>query len=154
VPVIKLKSVLSSNIDPSAIASGSAQSSFDSYDLSSDDDEYLTTNNVAETTPGPSCCAARILAPASLYLISPPEARKSRGQMNQNLNDYDSDLRVFSSTFWILDITDWWRQPEETHSKYADLSNGACTIFSIIPHGVGVEASFSLVRYVISWRYS
>jgi hypothetical protein len=59
-----------------------------------------------------------------------------------------------SNTFWIPDITDWWRQQEETHSKYADLSNVACNIFSIIPHGVGVEACFSLDRDDIGWRQS
>jgi len=59
-----------------------------------------------------------------------------------------------SSTFWIPDITDWWWQQEETHSKYADLSNVARDIFSIIPHGVRVEASFSLGRDVIGWRKS
>jgi len=59
-----------------------------------------------------------------------------------------------SSTFWLPDITDWWRQQEETHSKYADLSNVASDIFSIIPHGVGVESSFSLGRDVIGWRQS
>jgi hypothetical protein len=60
----------------------------------------------------------------------------------------------FTSTFWILDITDWWRQQEETLSKYTDLSNVAHDIFSIIPHGVGVEASVSLGRDVIGWRKS
>jgi len=59
-----------------------------------------------------------------------------------------------SSTFWIPDITNWWRQQEETHSKYSDLSNVARNIFSIIPHGVGVEASYSLGRDVIGWRES
>jgi len=59
-----------------------------------------------------------------------------------------------SSTFWIPDITDWWRQQVETNSKYADLSNVARDIFSIIPHGVGVEASISLGRDVIGWRQS
>jgi len=59
-----------------------------------------------------------------------------------------------SSTFWIPDITDWWRQQQETHSKYADLCNVARDIFSTIPHGVGVEASFSLGRDVIGWRQS
>jgi hypothetical protein len=59
-----------------------------------------------------------------------------------------------SSTFWIPDITDWWRQHEETHSKYADLSNVARDIFSIIPSGVGVEASSSVGRDVIGWRQS
>jgi len=59
-----------------------------------------------------------------------------------------------SSTFWIPDITDWWRQQEETHSKYADLSNVARDIFSIIPQGVRVEASFALGGDVIGWRQS
>jgi len=50
--VNKLETVPSSNLIPSAMASGSYQSSFDPYDLSSDDEEYITANNVAETTPG------------------------------------------------------------------------------------------------------
>jgi len=58
----------------------------------------------------------------------------------------------FSSTFWIPDITNWWCQREETHSKYADLSTVVRDIFSIIPHGVGVEARFSLGRDFIGWR--
>jgi len=52
VPVNKPENVLSSNLVPSTTASGSGQSSFDPYDLSSDDDDYLKPNNVAETTPG------------------------------------------------------------------------------------------------------
>ena len=154
VPVNKLETVTTSNLVPSATASGSYQSSFDPYDLSSDDEEYLTPNNVAETTPGRSDRAARLLTAARLYLNSPPEAPKNWGQINPNLNDYHSDPMEISSTFWIPDITDWWRQQEETHSKYADLSNVARDIFSIIPHGVGVEASFSLGRDVIGWRQS
>ena len=105
-------------------------------------------------TPGQSDRTARLLTAARLYLNSPPEAPKNWGQINPNLNDYHSDPMEISSTFWILDITDWWRQQEETHSKYADLSNVARDIFSIIPHGVGVEASFSLGRDVIGWRQS
>jgi len=58
------------------------------------------------------------------------------------------------STFSLPDITDWWRQQEEMHSKYTDLSNVAINIFSIIPHYVRVEASFSLRRDVIGWRQS
>jgi hypothetical protein len=59
-----------------------------------------------------------------------------------------------SSTCWLPDITDWWWQQEETHSQYADLSNVARDIFSIIYQGVGVEASFSLGQDVIRWRQS
>jgi hypothetical protein len=103
---------------------------------------------VAETTLGRSDRAARLLAAARLYLNSPPELPQNWGQINPNLNDYHSDSMEISSTFWLPDITDWWQQQEETHSKYADLSNVACYIFSFIPHGVGVEASFSLGREV------
>jgi hypothetical protein len=77
-------------------------------------------------------------------LNSPPEAPNNWGQINPNLNDYHIDSMEISRIFSTLDITDWWRQQEETHSKYADLSNVAHDIFSIIPHGVGVEACFSL----------
>jgi hypothetical protein len=52
VPVNKLETVPSRNFVPSAMASGSIQSSLDPYDLSSDDKEYLTPNDVAESTPG------------------------------------------------------------------------------------------------------
>jgi len=38
------------------------------------------------------------------------------------------------------------------HRKYPDLSNVAHAIYSIIPHGVGVESSISLGPYIISWR--
>ena len=58
------------------------------------------------------------------------------------------------STFWLPDITDWWRQQEEMHWKYADRSNVAREIFSFMPHGVGVEASVSLGRDVIGGKQS
>jgi hypothetical protein len=66
-PAYKLETLPSSNLVTSATASGSDQSSLDPYDLSSNDDEYLTPNNVAEKTPGQSDCAARLLTVARLY---------------------------------------------------------------------------------------
>jgi hypothetical protein len=143
-----------SNIFPSANVAGFGQSSFDPYDSSSDDDEYLTPKCVAETSPGRGDRAARLLTAPRLYSNSPPESPKNWGQVNPNVIDYHSDPMEISSTFWLTDITDWWRQQKETHSKYADLSNVACDIFSIIPHGVRVEARFSLGRDVIGWRQS
>jgi len=154
VPVNKPETVLSSNLVPSATASGSYQSSFDRYDSSSDNEKYLMPNNVAETTPGRCDRTARLLTAARLYLNSPPEAPKNWGQIHPNLNDYHSEPMEISSTFWIPDITDWWHQQEETHSKYVNFSNVARDIFSIIPHGVRVEASFSLGRDVIGRRQS
>jgi hypothetical protein len=103
---------------------------------------------VAETTPGRSDRTARILTATRLYLISPPEAPKYWGQINPNLNNYHSDPMDMSSRFWIPEISDWWRQQEETDSKYTKLCNVARDIFSIKQHGVGVEASFfSWPRY-------
>jgi hypothetical protein len=128
----------------SANAAVFGQSSFDPYDLSSDDDEYLMCKCVAETTPWRSHCAPLLLTTAMLYLHSPPESPNNWGQVNPNVSDYDSDPMEISSTYLLRDITDWWRQQEERHSNYADLSNVACTIFSFIPHGVRMEASFFL----------
>jgi len=51
VPVIEPETIPNNNVFHYPPASGSGQFSFDPYDLSSDDEEYLTPNNVAETTP-------------------------------------------------------------------------------------------------------
>jgi len=111
-------------------------------------------NTVDETTPGQSDRPARLLTAAKLYLNSPPELPENWGRINPNLDDYHSDPMKISSTFWLPDLTDWWWQQEETHSKYANLCNVVQDIFSIITHDVGVEASSSLGRDVIGWRQS
>jgi len=108
--------------------------------------------NVPETTPGRSDRAARVLTAARHYLNSLPEAPTNWGQINPNLNDYHPDPMEISSSFWIPDISYWWRQQEETHTKYANLSNVARDILSVITHGVGVEASFSIDPYVFGYR--
>jgi len=82
VPVNTQETVPTSNFVPSATASGSYQSSFDPYEVSSHDEEYLTPKNVAETTPGRSDCAAILLIATRLYLNSRPEAPKNWGQIN------------------------------------------------------------------------
>jgi hypothetical protein len=76
-----------SKLVPFTTVSASGQPSFEPYDLSSDDEEYLTPNNVAETTPRRSDCATRFLTASRLFLNSPPEAPKNRGQIDPNLND-------------------------------------------------------------------
>ena len=113
----KQENLPSSNLIPSETVLGSCQSSFDPYDLSSNDEEYLMPDNVAETTPGGSNRAARLMTAARLHLNSPPEAPKKCGQINPNVNDYNSDPMEMSSTFWSLGITNWWRQLKETHSR-------------------------------------
>jgi len=152
VPVNQHESLPLSNLILSTMASGSCQSSIDPYDLSSDDEGYLIPNNVAGMTPKPSDHAARLVTTARLYSNSPPEATRNWGQINPNLHHYHSNPMEIRSTFWLPDITDWWRQQKETNSKYSDVSNEARKIFSIIPRGVRVEASFSLGQDVIGWR--
>jgi len=153
-PVTESKNLPNNNLSFSAMASRSAQCSYDPYDLSSDEKEYLMPNNVAKMTPRRSDHAAHLLTATRLYLNSPTKLPQSWRQINPNLNDYHSDPMEIRRTYWLPDITDWWRQQEETHSKYADLSNVASKIFSIIPHGVEVEACLSLGRDVIRWRQS
>jgi len=152
--VTKHEKLQSNDFIHSATPSQSGQSSFDPYDLSSGDEEYLMPENLAEMTPGRSDRAPCLSHAASLYLNSPPESPKNWGWVNPNHDDYHFDQMEISSTFWTPDIAERWRQQEETRSKYADLSNVASDIFSIIPHGVGVEASFTLGRDIIGWRQS
>jgi len=52
------------------MASESNQPSFDPSDLHNNDEEYITSKNVAETIPGTSDHAVSILAAAKLYLNS------------------------------------------------------------------------------------
>ena len=99
VPINISQILPSSDHISSATASWSCQSSFDPYDLSSDDQEYITPDNVAETTPGRSDRAGRSLTTARLYLNSPPEAPKNWGQINPDPKDYHSNPMEFSSTF-------------------------------------------------------
>jgi len=80
VPVNYPDNVLSSNLVPSAIASGSGQSSSDPYDLSSDDQDYLMPSNLAITTPRQSDPTARLLTTIRLCLNSPREAPKNLGK--------------------------------------------------------------------------
>jgi len=109
---------------------------------------------VAPATPARSDCAARLLAATRLYLTSPPEASKNWLHNNPNLNDYHPYPMEISSTSWICTINYWWRQQEESHWKYADLSNLVHDIVSIIWRGLEVEASFSLGHRVVGWSQS
>jgi len=151
---LKLESVRHSNLFSRIMASRLGQTSHAPYDFSSDDEEYLMPENMAETTPGRSHCAASLITATRLYLNSLPELPHKWGQVNPNHNDYLSDAMESSSTFWIQDITDWWHQQKQMHLQYANLSSVARDILSPIPHGICREASYSIGRDVISWMHS
>jgi len=82
-PVNVPENVPSSNLIPAAIATRSGRSSFDPYDLSSDDERYSTPNNVAERTPEQRDRVPPLLSTARLYLNSPPEALNNGGKLFQ-----------------------------------------------------------------------
>jgi len=104
--VVKSDNTLNNNLSFFEMASRGGQSSYDPYDLSSDDDEYSMLTIVTETSPRNSDRAARSLTAARLYLNSPPELPHNWGQSNPNLNDYHSDSMKISCTFWLPDITE------------------------------------------------
>ena len=106
--VTKHEKLQSNDFIHSAMPPQSGQSSFDPYDLSSGDEEYLTPKNLAKTTPRWSNRAARSLTATRLYLNLPPELPMNWGQVNSNLDDCHSDPMEISSTFWIPDIAEWW----------------------------------------------
>jgi len=57
-PIITPESVPNNNHFSSEMGSRSGQSSYDPYDLSSDDEEYIMPEDVAKMTPGQSECSA------------------------------------------------------------------------------------------------
>jgi len=64
--VIKPEKIPASNLVSSGKASGFGESSFDLYDLSSDDEEYLTATSMSETTPRLSDRAVCLLSAVRL----------------------------------------------------------------------------------------
>jgi len=103
------------------------RSCLDRYDLSSHDEQYCTQNNVAETKPGQSDCAACLLTARRLDLNSLPEARQNWRQSNPNVNDEHSDPMEMGSIFWTPDICDWWRQQHEIFNVWL-FSTGNCQL--------------------------
>ena len=104
--------------------------------------------------PGQSNRTVGLWTAAWLYLNSLPELPKYWEHANLSLNNYHTNSIDICSVFWLPDITELWRQEEEKHPKYTDLATVLCNISSTIPHGVGVEARFSVERNVIGWRQS
>jgi hypothetical protein len=128
----------------SRTAFGLSQFTINPSDLSSNANDFIIPNNVAEVTPG--CCdrTANVLTAARLNFHSLPHAPKMWGQINQNCSHYHSDRIEISRIFWIHNITIRWHMQEETQSKCANLANVTCDISFCIPYGVRAEATVTL----------
>jgi hypothetical protein len=114
-PVTYPRRLLNTNLVSFIMATRSSQSVYDSFGLSCNDEEYIMTNMVAETTPGQSYRAARILITTSLYFNSPSELPQNWSQIIPNLDNNHSDPMEICSTLWLPDITDRWRQQDKTY---------------------------------------
>jgi len=102
-------------------------------------------------TPRQSDHTAHLWTTTRLYLNPPPESPKNWGQRNLNLSGYHSDPMEISSTVWIPNITNWWRQHGERHSTDANLTNVARDMVCITPDAVGVDTRFALGQDDIGW---
>ena len=75
------------------------------------------------------------------------------GQHPPKTDDLKSENpQQLTAAIWKPDVAAYCREQEVSCMEYAPLARMACDVFSVIPHGVGVEASFSLGRDVLGWR--
>jgi len=137
--IIKPERILCNNLFPSAMTSGFGQSSFDPYDLSSDDEEYEMPNNMAETAPRCSNRAACLMIAARLHWDSPPESPQILGQL----------IRI-----WMIPTPTQWRWA--VHFGYRISPTGGvntrqlseCTLITPMWH-----PTYSLSYHIVSeWR--
>ena len=95
----------------------------------------------------------RMMEVASKYINSvnaDPAALGPHPPKTDNLK-FDNPQEL-TATFWRPHVTAYWRVQEDSSTEYAPLARMAGDVFSVIPHGVGVEASFSLGQDVAGWR--
>ena len=106
-------------------------------------------------TPARASRQERMKDVARSYLSTLPVDIASIDQRRPNIDDLKSeDPDEMTAGFWKPDVAAYWLQQEENFGEYAVLARMARDIFSVIPHGVGVESSFSLGRDLIGWRQS
>jgi hypothetical protein len=91
---------------------------YGAYAYSNDDEENLQPKYLADVMSRLSDHTERLLTASRVYWNSLPELPQNWRQINPNLKDYHSDAMEICSTYWIADITDWWRQQAETPSQY------------------------------------
>jgi len=127
------------------------------YCVDSDSDDEIPAS-LLTATPRRTNHRAQLVGIARQYLENSRIDAASIGQINpandDSLTDPDANPNDVTGSFWSPSVAAWWKQQVNTASEYAPMAEMARDIFSVIPHGVGVEASFSLGRDVIGWRQS
>jgi hypothetical protein len=124
------------------------------YTFDSDSDDNQSLSALPTTTPRRTSRRENLLRIAHQYLDNSRVDPASFGQTNPGGDDTDGDTNpdLASGCFWSASVAAWWKHQVTHVTEYAPLSQMARNIFAVMPHGVGVEASFSLGRDVIGWR--
>ena len=122
---------------------------------SSDEEDNIQMTESTYSTPRTASRKSLLMQQARQYLAN------ARVNIESEQHDYpigdelmSDDPEEVTASFWYPDVAGWWMKQERRMGDYRDLARMARDIFSVMPHGVGVEASFSLGRDVISWRQS
>ena len=122
---------------------------------SSDEDTDEEVTAKPNSTPRSASRKAYLMQQARQYLangrVDPNTLPQNQPQGDDLLSE---DPEEVTASFWYPDVGGWWYNQEKMLGEYRDLAKMARDIFSVMPHGVGVEASFSLGRDVIGWRQS
>ena len=95
----------------------------------------------------------RLMEVARKYIKSVNADPAALGQHPPKTDNLKSENpQELTAAFWKPDVAAYWQEHEDSCTEYAPLARMARDVFSVIPHGIGVEASFSLGCDVLGWR--
>jgi hypothetical protein len=149
--VIKPKCVPMNNRCTSAMFWTAGESSFATYGLPSDDEEYSMPNSVSYTMPRQSNHAVHQPTAKGLVWIHHLNKHRIGGKLIWIILITTPTLGCLARKFgYRISLTGGVSKRKCTHHREIS-PMWTHDILSIIPPGVGVEARFSLQRDVISW---
>ena len=121
---------------------------------SSDEEDDCQIQETIQCTPRTSSRKSHLMQQARQYLANVPVNIQSLQPEPLEVQDdlMSNDPEEITASFWYPDVGGWWLKQETSMGEYRDLAKMARDIFSVMPHGVGVESSFCLGRDVIGWR--
>ena len=142
----------------SATYNGSSTSRSTSPDVayfSDSSDEFIHGSDPTcpPVTPARALQQDRLMEVARKYINSANADPATLGQHPPKTDDLKSDdPQEMTAAFWKPDVAAYWQAQENSLSEFAPLARMARDVFLVIPHSVGVEASFSLGRDIMGWR--
>lgn len=110
--------------------------------------EFMESSSSSSNLSKKAARKKKLMDAATAYLAGPvtdPLHRRSNPEAIKVVDALETRLAC-------PDVADWWREQEKNETLFKPLAKMARDIFSVIPHGVGVEHSFSIARMVVSWQ--